>query len=59
MKMHWCEIVLRNHPIKNYHFAISYKKSGVTWRKTYLILIDSVKLFYNVVAYFFFSELNG
>jgi hypothetical protein len=30
--MDWpCKIVLYNHPIKNYHFAMSYQESGVKW----------------------------
>jgi hypothetical protein len=30
---------------------MSYKHSGVMWRNTWLLLVDSVKLFYTVSAY--------
>jgi hypothetical protein len=60
MKIHQeCNIILHDHPIKIYQFVMSYQESGVkrevVWRKTWLLLVDSVKLFYLVDPYSFFS----
>jgi hypothetical protein len=55
-----CKIVLHDHLIKNYQFAMLHKKvgcSGVMWRKIWLLLGDSVKLFCTVSAYSFFSYI--
>jgi hypothetical protein len=62
MEMHWrCKIVLHDQPIKTIILLCHIKKvgcSGVTWRKTWLVLVDCVKLFYTVGAYTFFSFRN-
>jgi hypothetical protein len=46
------ELILYWQPIKMAQYVISYQKSGIKW----LWLINSVKLFYIVSAYFFLGH---